>query len=281
MSRAGTKRKQAAVSEEPLRASEPPPEPVRGPSLGGAAIKFLLGVTLVGVAATGVAMGAHRFLTTTTRFGIEGVDAQGSQRYDDQELLALAGIRRGANLFSVDLVAAERKLAEDPWIESAHVARKLPDRLSITVEELSAAALAVVDGTVYLVTRQGRPIKPLEPGDFGDYPVITGVTAEQLAADRRLAEERIAAGIDVLDYYRRVGLSQAFPAQEVLMDADGRMKLTVGNPPVTLQLGKSDFRQKLLMAGRIVATLRAKGETPGILFLDNEAHPERVVVRMH
>src|SRR5690606_34592195 len=279
MSRARPKRRKPETSEEFLRPSEPPAPPVRGS--GGGPIKFLLGVALVGVAASGMALGAHRFLTTTTRFGIEGVEAQGSQRNHEGERLGLVVPPRGANLLSVDLAAAERKLVEDPWIESAHVARKLPDRLSITVEELSAAALAVVDGTIYLVTRQGRPIKPLDLGDFGDYPVITGISAEQLATDRRLVEERIAAGIDILDYYRRVGLSQAFPAQEVFMDADGRVKLTVGTPPITLQLGKKDFRQKLLMAGRIVGTLRAKGETPGILFLDNEAHPERVVVRMH
>lgn len=241
----------------------------------------MLGVALVTAAASGVAMGAHRFLTTTTRFAIEGVEAQGSQRYNEAELLALAGIKRGSNLFAVDLSAAERKLAEDPWIEAAHVARKLPDKLSITVQELSAAAAAVVDGTLYLVTREGRPVKPLESGDFGDYPVVTGVTGEQLGTDRKLAQERIAFGVTILEYYRRTGLSQAFPAQEVLMDLDGRIRLIIGTPPITLHLGRSDYRQKLLMAGRIVNSLRAKGETPGILFLDNEAHPERVVVRMH
>lgn len=251
------------------------------PSRTKGAIKFLLGVAVVALAATGVALGAHRFLTTTTRFAVEGVEAQGSQRYSDGQLLALAGLARGTNLFSIDLASAERKLVDDPWIESAHVARKLPNKLTITVEELAAAALAVVDGTLYLVTREGRPIKPLDAGDFGDYPVISGVSAEQLATDRRLAQERLAAGIDVLDYYRRLGMSQAFPPQGVLLDPDGRVELTVGNPAITLQLGRSDYRQKLLMAGRIVGTLRAKGETPGILFLDNEAHPERVVVRMH
>jgi cell division protein FtsQ len=177
--------------------------------------------------------------------------------------------------------AAERKLAENPWIESAHVARKLPNKLTISVEELSAAAAAAIDGTIYLVTREGRPIKPLELGDSADYPVVTGVTTEHLAADRRLALERIAMGVDVLEYYRRTSLSKAFPAQEVLMDVDGRTRLTIGTPAITLQLGKADYRQKLLMAGRIVGTLRAKGETPTILFLDNEAHPERVVVRLH
>lgn len=275
MSRARPKRYEEEDGE-PSRASEPPA--ARSPRTG--ALKFLLGIAVVTAAASGVGLGAHRFLTTTARFAIEGVEAQGSQRYDEHELLALAGIKRGANLFSVDLAAAERKLAEDPWIEAAHVSRKLPNKLSITVQELSAVAAAVVDGTIYLVTREGRPIKPLQAGDFGDYPVITGITAEQLGEDRHMAEERLALGVNILDYYRRTSLNQAFPAQEVLMDIDGRIELTVGSPAITLQLGRTDFRQKLLMAARIVSSLRAKGETPGILFLDNEAHPERVVVRM-
>jgi len=29
-----------------------------------------------------------------------------------------------------------------------------------------------------------------------------------------------------------------------------------------------------------VAEMRRKGRSPGIVFLDNQAHPERVVVRM-
>ena len=34
------------------------------------------------------------------------------------------------------------------------------------------------------------------------------------------------------------------------------------------------------MAAQVLGELGAKGRTPGIVFLDNEAHPERVVVRM-
>jgi hypothetical protein len=34
------------------------------------------------------------------------------------------------------------------------------------------------------------------------------------------------------------------------------------------------------MAERVISELRQKGRAPGIVFLDNEAHPERVVVRM-
>jgi hypothetical protein len=34
------------------------------------------------------------------------------------------------------------------------------------------------------------------------------------------------------------------------------------------------------MGEQVVAEMRRKGRSPGIVFLDNTAHPERVVVRM-
>jgi hypothetical protein len=34
------------------------------------------------------------------------------------------------------------------------------------------------------------------------------------------------------------------------------------------------------MAERVLGKLGQKGQVPGIVFADNEAHPERVVVRM-
>ena len=278
----GTKRSRRIRTEEPLDEvididNEDLPKP-RSTATG--IIKIAFGVGVVIVAACVVAFGAYRFLTTTTRFAIERVEIEGSHRYGESDLLALAGIGRGANLFGVDLALAEKKLAEDPWIESAHVSRKLPDGLSISVLELTAVALASIDSTLYLVTREGRPIKPLAEGDFNDYPVVTGISGEQLGNDRTLALERIASGLTLIEQYKRLPVSQAFPAQEVALAQDGRVNLIVGVPAITLQLGHANFRQKLLMAARIIGNVRAKGELPGIVFLDSEAHPERVVVRM-
>jgi cell division protein FtsQ len=278
----GTKRSRRIRAEEPLDEGMDAGayELDKPKSTVAAIVKVLIGVGVALGAAFVVASGAYRFLTTTTRFAIERVEVQGSHRYGESDLLALAGIARGSNLFGVDLALAEQKLTADPWIESAHVARKLPDGLSITVEELTAAALASIDGTLYLVTRQGRPIKPLQDGDFNDYPVVTGVAGEQLGNDRKLAVERLANGITLIEQYKRLPVSQAFPPQEVALSLDGRVNMVVGVPAITLQLGRGNFRQKLLMGARIIGSVRAKGELPGIVFLDNEAHPERVVVRM-
>jgi len=56
--------------------------------------------------------------------------------------------------------------------------------------------------------------------------------------------------------------------------------LTAGKEGITFELGKDAYRRKLLMAEQVVSEMRRKGRAPGIVFLDNQAHPERVVVRM-
>jgi cell division protein FtsQ len=54
----------------------------------------------------------------------------------------------------------------------------------------------------------------------------------------------------------------------------------VGKEGMVIQLGNTGFRQRLLMAERVVEETRRSGRLPGIVFADNQAHPERVVVRM-
>jgi len=56
--------------------------------------------------------------------------------------------------------------------------------------------------------------------------------------------------------------------------------LTAGKTGVTLHLGRGPWRRKLLMADRVIERLARRGRVPGIIFLDNRAHPDRVVVRM-
>lgn len=242
--------------------------------------KLLMGTALVLGCAFTVAFGAYRFAVTSDRFAVHRILAEGSRRFSEDQLLKLAGTRRGANLFGLDLAAAERQLTENPWIASAKLSRKLPDTLHIVVTEYTAEAMAVIDGDLYLITREGRPIKPLLAGEQHDFPVVSGVSGEQLGADRARALERLALGVEILRMYARMPVAEVFPAQEVHLEPTGLVRLIVGSRGITLELGKGPFRQKLLMAARVMSKVRARGENPGIVFLDNESHAERVVVRM-
>jgi len=244
------------------------------------AIKLASGVLVVVAASVAVAWGAHRYALSTPRFAVKKLDIRGSRRLGQQQIEKLAGIRVGQNIFALDTAAAEKKLLSDPWVKEVKITRQLPGTLRVELSEHEARAMASIDGSLYLLTRTGEPFKQLGDGDPFDLPVITGISAQSLARDRKGAIARIEVGLDVLENYSRIPLSKTYPAEEVHLMAGGGAVLTVGKDGVTLELGHGPWRKKLLMAARVIGRLRAKGQQPGIVFLDNEAHPERVVVRM-
>ncbi|HEX2731279.1 MAG TPA: FtsQ-type POTRA domain-containing protein [Polyangiaceae bacterium] len=242
--------------------------------------RMLLVLSILGGSMAGVIYAANRFLTTTPRFAVLRVQAEGSRRFGEEQLLELAGAKRGDNLFALDLDKMEQKLTLNPWIASAKLTRHLPDTLQIEVTEHSAVALAAIDSEIYLVTREGHPIAPLAEGESPDLPVVTGVTAGDVQTDRKRALERIAQGIEIADRYERMPIARVYRTQEVHLAEDGDVRMIVGETPITLVLGKGPVKQKLLMAARIIGKVKERGQAPSIVFLDNQAHPERVVVRM-
>jgi cell division protein FtsQ len=60
----------------------------------------------------------------------------------------------------------------------------------------------------------------------------------------------------------------------------GRFALVVGKGAIAMQLGAPPFHRKLDEAARVVAELERRGTKADEILLDNEAHPERVVVRV-
>jgi cell division protein FtsQ len=263
-------------------ASESHPRPANASALSliWAGLRVSLGVAVVVSISVGIAWGAHRYALTSPRFSIREFGVKGNRHYAASELARIAGIERGQNLFSVDTKAAETKLLENPWVRQAKVGRELPGTLRIEVVERQAAAVTILEDSLYLVTPEGEPFKAAERGDPSDLPIITGVTPRDLALDRARAVERLGVGLEVLRTYEALPLSRTYEAEEAHLVADGSVVLTIGKRGTALYLGKGPFRQKLLMAGRVIGKLQASGELPGIVFLDNEAHPERVVVRM-
>jgi cell division protein FtsQ len=243
-------------------------------------LKLGTGVALVVGAALGVAWAAHRYALTSPRFMIREVSIQGQQRLSEAELKRLAGVEVGANIFRLDTRQAEKQLLENPWIREAKVWRELPGKLRVELSERDAAAVAVVGAHLYLVTRAGETFKELESGDPYDLPLISGINAQSLGRDRIGESSRIRTALDVLSAWGRLPTSRVHPAEEVHLTEGGQVVLTVGKPGITLHLGKGPWTKKLLMAERVLGKTATQGRTPGIVFLDNEANPDRVVVRM-
>lgn len=244
------------------------------------AIKLIVGGVLV-VGLTGLMFWTvYRYALTTPRFAIQNVEVTGNQRLSRARVAEVAGIRTGQNIFATDMETLQRRLLDEPWIRTAQVTRDIPNALQITIKEYEVAALVNLEDVLYLVTSEGEPFKQVSPGEAFDLPLITGLSSAELARDRKREVERIGMATDVLKQYSRLDQSRVHVAQEVHLQDDGRVTLVVGVRGLHLELGRDNFRKKLQMAGRVLAELGSKGGQPEAIFLDNETHPERVVVRL-
>lgn len=243
-------------------------------------VKLVAGVAIVVSASLGVAWGAKRYMTTSPRFAIKTVAVDGNQRLSPQDVARLGAIVVGENVFSLDLEGARRAIQEDPWVKSATVARKLPGSVMVTVVEHEPVALVAIDDKLFLASREGDVFKEALADDPLDLPVITGIDAKEVQADRAGVQKSVLRALDVVDDLGKTTIVARYPLQEVHLVEDGTVEIVVGSEGIAIHLGLAPYRGKLEQAERVFAELGKRKTEPTIVFLDNESSPDRVVVRL-
>jgi cell division protein FtsQ len=243
------------------------------------ALRTIVGFSVAALGAWALAFGAHRYALRTPRFALTQVEVSGTKRLTQGEVLSLGHLELGKNILSLDLELAERTLMSSPWIRDARVERRLPGTLRITLDEREPRALGLVSGQLYLVSERGELFKALGEQDAADFPVVSALPENARAPLSAQVDSRFRQGVELLDEYAHTPLAAEFAAEEVHFDAEGHTVLTVGREGTELHLGLPPYREKLERAGKVLLDSRTLGALPGTVFLDNTAHPERVIVR--
>lgn len=243
-------------------------------------LQLLAGVIVVLAASIAVAWGARRYITSSPRFAIRSVLVDGVKRRTAEQVASAGGVAVGGNIFALDPDSAGAAITTDPWIERATVTRRLPSTIHIDVVEREARAAAVIGGELYLATREGDLFKRLDQADPDDLPIITGITPEQVTSDRPGVVLSVKRLLDVADDLDRVGVSKRYPIQELHLERDGALVATIGREAIALHLGHPPYRAKIEQGARVLAEIARRKADASVIFLDNDANPERVVVRM-
>lgn len=265
--------------------SLPPPASISVPPPAGESrflrvARVILGVAMIVGIGSGAAWTARRYVRTSPRFAVSEIATDGGKHLTADGLANIANITKGQNIFSIDLENARSRLVSDPWIESAEVHRRLPGTISISVVEREAAGIVAMPEGTYLVTREGAILKRLEPGDPVDFHVVTGLAVNAFVDDRDGATRTIRRALDLANDYDRSPIAKRSPIEEVHVEPNGDMTLVIGKSGTTLRMGAGPYRRKLEHAARTVAELDRRNGKPSAIMLDDEARPERVVVRM-
>ncbi len=131
-------------------------------------------ILLAGAAGAGV-YGISRWLCHSPFFTVTGVTINGCNRVSEETILKLSGVKPDSNLLALDLDTMAHSIETHPWIQSASISKKLPDRLEIAITERQPVAMINLD-RLYLLDSTGTVFKKVEKGEKFDLPLITGLS---------------------------------------------------------------------------------------------------------
>src|SRR4029450_3969154 len=146
-----------------------------------------------------------------------------------------------------------------PLVRRAEVVRAFPNRVTLLVEERHPSTL-VNAGSLYWVDEQGVPLGPETRAVSVDAPLISGVTAADVAAAGRMPSERVATGVALLRTLMRAQSSLLSEISEVdVSRPEGPVLFMLDG--VEVRIGSEDWDGRLGRLGGVLAQLRASGQT--------------------
>jgi cell division protein FtsQ len=124
-------------------------------------------------------------LGVTARAGLSvaQIDVSGRRMTGGGEVLTALGTGLGAPILGVSLDAARRRLEALPWVRTAAVERRLPDRIHIELQERQPLALWQLAGRQVLIDTDGVVIQTDHIEPYSDLLVVSGDDAPKHAQE--------------------------------------------------------------------------------------------------
>jgi cell division protein FtsQ len=136
-------------------------------------VKVLLTAVLVCGCAVFGASRLWAWLEASPKLIVRSVEIRGNVRTGREEIRRLSRLREGMRILDIKPSQAEKAVLSNCWIRRAHVSRRFPDKVIVSVEEREPIALVNV-GRIYYIDNEGVEM-PLFPATYSDLPVVSGV----------------------------------------------------------------------------------------------------------
>src|SRR5699024_2278135 len=95
------------------------------------------------------------FALNSTFFHIEEIKINNNKNLEKEDILRESGLRKGTYIFKYKLSNIEDNLNKDPFIKSAQVKRKLPNKISIDIKERNKTFLFQYISMYLVVDEEG------------------------------------------------------------------------------------------------------------------------------
>jgi cell division septal protein FtsQ len=173
----------------------------------------------------GVREGTRRLFFENADYQLMTIDVQTDGTLSRDQMLQIAGLREGENIFSVNLAEVHDQLQQLPQVDDVQVVRKLPGEIDIKVSERKPVAWITAGkelsdpfttDAAFLVDARGVLMKQkkLLPEYLG-LPLIVGCTGESLEAGKVVESLEAKAALELLRLSMRSFMQTRFQVREI------------------------------------------------------------------
>jgi len=202
---------------------------------------------------------AYDMVTQSDYFTADRIDISGNRRLSEKAVIAQAQVDPGINIFSVNLFLTRKRLLAHPWVASAKVVRKAPNRLMIHITE--HIPLALIDlGRKFIINTDGEIFKEKSVSDRMNMPVVEGLAYSDIQSPGKPNGLPFKAVMAVLRLGQKPGsvLSNR-KIQKIHVDRQMGLTLYAFGDTAAIKLGYNDYPEKYLRLSKVLAFCR-KGE---------------------
>ncbi|MDR1321725.1 MAG: cell division protein FtsQ/DivIB [Gracilibacteraceae bacterium] len=201
-------------------------------------------------------------------FAITAIRTEGLVQLRENDVLRLAGVEAGDNLFLAETEALTRKVEMNPLVADAEVVKNFPGGLIIRVTERTPAALILKEGgsSAVEVDRQGFVLRVYESWPSGSLPVVTGLEeTETPAPGKQINSGRL---VSVLNMLRQMPPDIAPMVGEININNAGQIVLFLTSG-IEARLGRSEqYEGKFAMLLELVSGEGFDATAAGVGYID-------------
>ena len=168
---------------------------------------------------------AKRFFLDNPDYKLSAIDVQTDGTLQREQILSVADLREGENIFRVNLARVHDRLQELPQIDELEVVRKLPGEIDIRIVERKPIAWISSEKQIadpfasdaaFLIDARGVLMKEKKLlSEYLGLPVIVGCTGESLEPGKIVESPEAKAALDLLRLSSRSFMQTRFQIREI------------------------------------------------------------------
>ncbi len=191
------------------------------------------------------------WLNAQEMFELKGILIEGNHFVKNSEILERLSVDLSKSLFELNLETIAAQAKSHPFVKQVSVSRRLPDNLVIRIVEKRPVAL-LNRGSLALVDESGDALPGFDSVHLLDYPLITGIGAQQ--------KEALNEVLDFITFARKNDFLLYAGISEISYTEETGIFFFLDENMLPVIVGNGGFYDKCTKLASVMSVLRKGGK---------------------